>query len=1709
MLMEDRAEGTDGSKVVDDETKAKSKSLDVQSLYDEKSGGNVGKRSGVKRKWGAEDGAVANKKRSKSLNSLSSSEKKRSKSGNESACGTGVSSKLEQGSSQNWSSSSGLGGISLEFNDNIVCVPKRKRNLVRRKKVDVNTVLKEEEPPSGSLKIELAVKSLESAGDPVIVPAEHVEGAGKSLKTEVESSRDGDGNCSGKADSNGVVLLERKKECNGDVHIKLKQKKSSNGQWNRSDGNSKKEDASSAVHNDDILPKKIRRTRKKKATVNHGSVKESKTMFDGAVRSVEDSQDDKEENLEENAARMLSSRFDPSCTGIGSGCKSFKSASANGFPFWVSDRDFSSPLSNSQCNSDVACGDADSRILRPRDQHHQKGHFRKRRHFYEVLSGDFSALWALNRRIKVFWPLDQSWYIGHVIGYDPDKRLHHIKYDDREEEWINLQHERLQFLLFPSEVPSNVKIKNATKGEKGATKDRCQADVEDNGHANTFLDSESLSSWLARSTRHVKSTSADVMKRQKTSMQLAAVQPSVSDDSHGITGCLSASSFAEDGAKLFSSSSTLGLGCPSVDGASSVGKSSSYNENKSPVVYFRRRYRQRDDGVIEALEENSDQLQNNSLDSQRLPDFGGSLEVLADGAQSRALDDGSLVMVDDDGLPQCTDGFELLKFVLSTSYMKLLQLELPFIPLYSFGMENLRLFHDILMLHHGSLVAVWPTVCLEMLFVDNHAGLRFILLEGCLRQALACVFLILSVFHQSGNPSKHVFQQLPVTSIGFKLCFSQDSRKGVVSEFYYFKELKHKRWLNLDQKLQSYCILFKRLPLSECTIDNIKGLERSCGPLLSTHKPEETFSRTGVGKTLRQPRRRVSGGKEGPLFIGLMRKSDDAASTNRGNISNLPPFALLFSAAPTFFLNMHLELLMDHTISCGKFDGEGSRSWTLSPKIACFQLNGGSNVHANPSMSCLGGGNLVGLSRNSSGTEQLSGLSCSNSDIENDDTSVGHGAGEIIAQPSTCCQNEEVSIGGVIQAEMGEVAETDARQFGSFPQASDSKHCIHSAKSKTPLRPVNGITVEIPPFNTLEVTAGGSMLNGKHDSELSWNMIDGITFSPEASGSTPCHGNGIAGSGSSSMQSMWDVYPDSRADIVRDGFGKGAKKPRTQVSYSLPSVSYDFSPKNSTQHAKGFSHKRIRRSGEKRTSDATHLETSTLTCDANLLVTGADQGWRECGARVFHELADNNEWRLVVRVSGTTKYSYKAHQLLQPGSVNRFTHAMMWKGGKEWALEFPDRSQWALFKEMHEECYNRNIRAALVKNIPIPGVRVIEGGEDDIAEVPFVRPALKYLRQLETDVDMAMDLSHVLYDMDSDDERWISCARSSYLIPSDISDEMFEKVMDMLEKVAYAKQQDLFSPDELEELPVEDAPSKVISIIYDHWRTKRQRKGLPLIRHFQPPLWEKYQQELKEWELAMIKSNTSFSNGYHKKATSMEKPAMFSFCLKPRGLEIPHKVSKQRSQKKLSISAQNNFTSGEFTHPHPHTGRQLTGPLKDEKFVYSGHNYRASASSPLIQGAQKMFLPRDAGAMGYLSLNGDMPERNYYSKHHRNKSKKMGSIFGTNEPRMSHFYHQRSLSGRNGVHGWADFSDCPSPMPYLLDGPEPLSIEQLDDSDIDEFRLRDAASAAQHAVNMAKLKREKAQRLLYRADLAIHKAVVALMTAEAIKAASKESSGDA
>ncbi|KAK1356768.1 hypothetical protein POM88_050024 [Heracleum sosnowskyi] len=52
----------------------------------------------------------------------------------------------------------------------------------------------------------------------------------------------------------------------------------------------------------------------------------------------------------------------------------------------------------------------------------------------------------------------------------------------------------------------------------------------------------------------------------------------------------------------------------------------------------------------------------------------------------------------------------------------------------------------------------------------------------------------------------------------------------------------------------------------------------------------------------------------------------------------------------------------------------------------------------------------------------------------------------------------------------------------------------------------------------------------------------------------------------------------------------------------------------------------------------------------------------------------------------------------------------------------------------------------------------------------------------------------------------------------------------------------------------------------------------------------------------MAKGNSITSCGSKRKAPPVQKPIMFAFCLKPRGLEVPNKGLKYRSQKKYRVS---------------------------------------------------------------------------------------------------------------------------------------------------------------------------------------------------------------
>lgn len=155
-----------------------------------------------------------------------------------------------------------------------------------------------------------------------------------------------------------------------------------------------------------------------------------------------------------------------------------------------------------------------------------------------------------------------------------------------------------------------------------------------------------------------------------------------------------------------------------------------------------------------------------------------------------------------------------------------------------------------------------------------------------------------------------------------------------------------------------------------------------------------------------------------------------------------------------------------------------------------------------------------------------------------------------------------------------------------------------------------------------------------------------------------------------------------------------------------------------------------------------------------------------------------------------------------------------------------------------------------------------------------------------------------------------------------------------------------------------------------------------------------------------------------------------------------------------------------------------------------------------------MFSPRDSGTGGYFSLSSDGYERNHYPKLYRNKSKKLCFIPSSSDHQPFSSYSQRTPGKRSSVQLW-NSPEWPSQMHFHPDEFPRHNFEQLDPSELDEFRLRDAASAARHAATVAKMKRENAQRMLCRADLAMHKAVAAIMTAEAVKASCGEQNIDA
>ncbi|KAL6848038.1 hypothetical protein ACP4OV_022166 [Aristida adscensionis] len=1271
------------------------------------------------------------------------------------------------------------------------------------------------------------------------------------------------------------------------------------------------------------------------------------------IESLEHVKGNDDVSLEENAARMLCSLSDNRCAGPPrKRMKSPDRSSKKSLP------QHSNHFKNSY--KDIKQVADPVRLLRSRDGKRPLRKRRPRRHFYEVSPRDVDPFRIVKERIRVFWPLDETWYFGLVKEYDPLTRLHHVRYDDKDEEWINLQNERIKLLLLPGEACSRSNRNNTRSVFKPKYEDG-DREYMDGSNAGSS-ESEPINSWLVRSNQAKSATSSNISKQDKFLHNDA-----VPDNS------------------------------PANGGSEVLRDQTTPEDGRFGYVYSRKRFSRKKNGP-----------------------FGMS----GKNCKPNSIAGSAMVLTTLPGRESASETSASVKYTVPV-------LSLALKPVYRFIWEpsSSWLLNALVLLKHGSLVALWPVVHLDLLFADNTLGLKHLLLETCLRSAVSLFCSLLGSFNLCFGQSTLQESKMPCTSIRFQMSGSH-GRNHMVFVLFSFVGLGRLKWVHLQRKLRYHC-LDSQLSKANFTYDNIKQYINGTGQRVL---PSLDLFSKGFGRRDTQ-------------FI--------AESS----------YAVLCD---------HLKFLAERNLTQGS---EQPMSFTLDEnqqESAAQHTSDQVHLAAPASEICS-----LNLSSSIDGPLDM-------------DTAVCRNNSSSASQEFHTAETTLRSIGDVNPAR-SEFPEQNGPYVGADKPFSSNFSVICSSQKLQERH----LSIKIPQNKTSDASNDNSLNKDEKDMLPVSNLVqelneDPIGRSTPTAPRTTYHRNRFT----SISRTFGDGSKLLPEDLTVTGFTGGSKRSRSQVSYSVSPRSEEFSLKHKGHFRKVQSHSSAKTNDTKRiheNSRSGHSSPESLTCVANVLVTVGDRGWREYDTQITMDTDGQSEWRICVKLAEGTQYAHKVCQVLQPGATNRYTHAMIWKGGAEWCLEFPDRSQWLIFKQMHDECYIHNIRAASVKNIPIPGVCLAEV-PDDNNDVPFVRPQ-DYLGHIGTDVEMALDESRVIYDMDSDDEAWVSSWRKSLVgenvTAPELSEDMFERVMDKLEKFAYSHDCNELTIDQMKELDIDNVSLDIVKGIHAYWQDKRREKGMPLIRHFQSAMWKIYEQQLHDWESTVYRIQGS-SNGYQEKKLP-PKPALFAFCLRPRGLQqVPHKGPKQRSHKKLMSSGCHSFSrEQEGFYRQGRRFNEYFGDGRTCESYDSGSLYSPAGYSP-------RFSMRTDSPRAF-----DASERSSTPRYFRTNSAKRSASFAFSED------HQPSPSFRNqkvkrgapdhwstAIHEWQNSR-------HHFPG-----ASQSHRVDIEELKLRDAASAAQHAATMARLKRERAHWLMHKADLALHKATVALMIADAIKSSNRDTSRD-
>ncbi|XP_021823727.1 uncharacterized protein LOC110764979 [Prunus avium] len=261
---------------------------------------------------------------------------------------------------------------------------------------------------------------------------------------------------------------------------------------------------------------------------------------------------------------------------------------------------------------------------------------------------------------------------------------------------------------------------------------------------------------------------------------------------------------------------------------------------------------------------------------------------------------------------------------------------------------------------------------------------------------------------------------------------------------------------------------------------------------------------------------------------------------------------------------------------------------------------------------------------------------------------------------------------------------------------------------------------------------------------------------------------------------------------------------------------------------------------ESLTMEGSKRDLDSTSCSANILVTELDKCYREDGVTVMLEMSSSGEWLLVVKKNGLTRYTHKAEKVMRPCSKNRITQAIIWSadsnGDSNWKLEFPNRCDWSIFKDLYKECSDRVVPAPAIKFIPVPGVREVPGYADSHS-TPFDRPE-SYIYLNDDEVSRAMAKRTANYDMDSDDEEWLKKFNSDFFAENElhdhVSEDNFELMVDAFEKAFYCRPHDFSDENAAANICLDMGRREVVEAIYSYWMNKRkQKRSSSLLRVFQ------------------------------------------------------------------------------------------------------------------------------------------------------------------------------------------------------------------------------------------------------------------------------------